>query len=107
MLNRIRFLLLITVDRNLLAPQGPLPPAAIGKWALLAERWPDLAIAVSMEPAILDRLLRASRTVPGFVEAMNDIVPGYARSAELQRLLADSQELGPLAACLSRLRQPA
>jgi hypothetical protein len=107
MLNRIRFLLLITMDRNLLAPRGPLPPAAIGKWALLAERWPDLAIAVSMEPKILDRLLKASRSVPGFVDAMNDIVPGYARSAELQRLLADSQELGPFAGCLSRLRQPA
>jgi hypothetical protein len=107
MLNRIRFLLLITVDRKLLKPHGPLSPAAIGKWALLAERWPDLAIAVSMTPQILDDLLKESRTVPGFVKAMNDIIPGYARSAELQRLLAESQELGPLAACLSRLRVPA
>jgi hypothetical protein len=108
LLNRIRFLLYLTTDRGLMQPAGPLAAGAIGKWALLAERWPDLAVTISANPDILTGLESASATDAGFVAAMADIVPGYARSAELRRLLVTPPALGSVAECLSRLAaQPA
>lgn len=104
LLNRIRFLLYVANDRDLLAPNGPLTTAAIGKWALLAERWPDLAVAVSADPPLLGRLEVQSRTPDGYVAAMEEVVPGYSRSAELWRVLTAEPALGPNAACLSRFR---
>jgi KAP family P-loop domain len=105
LLNRIRFYLYLLEKEALLTPVGPVSPEAVGKWALLAERWPDLAAAVSSTPTMLAELERASTTIPGFMTAMTAEVPGYARSAELQRLLIAPPALGPLAHCLARLRQ--
>jgi hypothetical protein len=104
LLNRIRFLLYVANDRDLIAPNGPLTTAAVGKWALLAERWPDLAVAVSSDPPLLSRLEAQSRTPDGYVAAMKEVVPGYSRSAELWRVLTAEPALGPHAACLSRFR---
>lgn len=106
-LNRARFNLNVGVRRELLAPDGAVTPEEIGKWSLLAERWPDLASAVAADPHLLARLEQESATVDGFVAAMVATVPGYARSAELQRLLAAPPALGANAWTLSRLRTPA
>lgn len=103
LLNRIRFYLYLLERRGVLAPAGPVPPEAVGKWALLAERWPDLAVAISANPSLLGTLENDARTLDGFMEAMGREVPGYARSAELQRLLVSRPPLGRFATCLSRL----
>jgi hypothetical protein len=105
LLNRTRFLLYIAKSRQLLEPHGPLEPAAIGKWALLAERWPDLVGAVSADPDVLGRLETQSTTTQRFVAAMGEVVPGYAHSGELWRLVTTAPKLGAHAACLSRLRR--
>jgi hypothetical protein len=104
LLNRLRFTLKLCADRELVAPRGPLSPAAIGKWALLSERWPDLQVAVSQDPELIARLEVDGRTVPGFTSAMAEIVPGYSRSAELYRLLITDPPLRDVAYAIARFR---
>jgi hypothetical protein len=103
LLNRIRFYLYLLDKKGLLTPSGPVGPQAVGKWALLAERWPDLAVAISATPELLSDMEVKSKTVQGFMSAMNDQVPGYSRSGELQRLLVAEPQLGVLATHLARL----
>ena len=104
LLNRIRFLLWIANDRNLLSPDGPLLSSEIGKWALIAERWPDLALAVSADPNVLGRLESQTATWVGFNAEVEKEVPGYAGDADLWRVINAWPPLSNCSTCLARLR---
>jgi hypothetical protein len=101
-LNRIRFTLYLGMRRELLAPAGPISAAGIGKWSLLAERWPDLAVAVSNDPKLLAQVEDDATSEERFVKGMAGVVPGYANRAELMRLLNATPSLAPNAVVLAR-----
>jgi hypothetical protein len=105
-LNRVRFMLYLTLKRQLMAPDGPLTPEAAGKWALLAERWPDLALAISDQPAAMAKIERESASTSHFSRMMTAMVPGYANSGELRNLIVDAPSLQQEAAVLARLAIP-
>jgi hypothetical protein len=101
-LNRIRFTLYLGMRRELLAPAGPISAACIGKWSLLAERWPDLAVAVSNDPKLLQQVEDDAVSEERFVKGMAGVVPGYANSAELMRLLNARPSMASNAIVLAR-----
>jgi len=61
LLNRLRLLLFIAHERRMFGGSPPLTPRHIGKWAVLCERWPELAQSVQKEPTVMLDLESASR----------------------------------------------
>jgi hypothetical protein len=56
LLNRLRLLLFVAHERKMFGGKPPLSPRQIGKWAVLCERWPELAQAICTDPGIMVRL---------------------------------------------------
>lgn len=50
MLNRLRVLLVIAHEREMFDDSSQLTARHIGKWAVLRERWPELAQALAVRP---------------------------------------------------------
>jgi hypothetical protein len=105
LLNRLRFTLKLSNDRNLIK-SGALSTAAIGKWALVSERWPDLQGAISQDPAALARLEKKSKTEAGFRAEMKNLVPAYANSRDLYKLIQRDPPLGAVAEAVANFRPP-
>ncbi len=112
LLNRLRFTLRLCNDRELIKP-SLLSTAAIGKWALVSERWPDLQSAISQDPsrlAELEKSLEEPETklaeTEAFRTAMKEIVPAYANSRDLYMLISAPPKLGDVAASLANFRPP-
>jgi hypothetical protein len=53
LLNRLRLLLFVAHERGMFGGNPALSPRHIGKWAVLCERWPELAQALSINPKIM------------------------------------------------------
>ena len=50
LLNRLRLLLFVAHERRMFGGNPILSPRHIGKWAVLCERWPELAQAIARDP---------------------------------------------------------
>jgi len=55
-LNRLRLLLFVAHERKMFGGEPHLSPRHIGKWAVLCERWPELAQLISTDPRVMRRL---------------------------------------------------
>jgi len=98
LVNRIRFNLWLARERGFLAPTGGVSVQQIGKWSLLADRWPDLAAAAGTDPDVLARCEAAAKQADTFTATMQPIVPAYAKNEELRSMLADEPHLDSIAA---------
>jgi len=56
LLNRLRLLLFVAHERKMFGGEPALTPRHVGKWAVLCERWPGLAVLVSEDPSIIHGL---------------------------------------------------
>lgn len=56
LLNRLRLLLFVAHERRIFGGMPQLTPRHIGKWAVLCERWPELAQRVLRQPDIMQGL---------------------------------------------------
>jgi hypothetical protein len=60
LLNRLRLLLFVAHERRMFGGDPDLSPRHIGKWAVLCERWPELAQALSINPKLMADLENAA-----------------------------------------------
>jgi KAP family P-loop domain len=93
-INRLRLFILIAVERNMF--NGAVSPREIGKWALLCERWPDLADVLSLKPKSIDDLESKAKSKAGedsFRQHVRNLAPNYAEDAELQKFCAGGARL--------------
>ena len=56
LINRLRLLLFVAHERKMFGGRPALSPRHIGNWAVLCERWPELAQAVCKDPEIMIKL---------------------------------------------------
>lgn len=56
LLNRLRLLLFVAHERKMFGGRPTLNARHIGKWAVLCERWPELAQAVSSDSEVMHQL---------------------------------------------------
>jgi len=100
LLNRLRLLLFVAHERRMFGGSPILSPRHIGKWAVLCERWPELAQAISRAPELMVSLENGKRhnTVIG------RLAPPYLGDEALKQFcVADSQT--SLAALMDRIVQ--
>ena len=62
-LNRLRLLLFVAHERKMFGGDPLFSPRHIGKWAVLCERWPELAQVISVDPRVMSRLEDPKRHV--------------------------------------------
>ena len=93
-LNRLRLLLFVAHERKMFGGDPPLSPRHIGKWAVLCERWPELAQIISIDPRVMSRLEDPKR----HVFTVRRQVPLYRGDRALQEfcLLAGEVKLAPI-----------
>jgi hypothetical protein len=87
LMNRVRLLLFIAHGKNMLGGTPKLEPRHIGKWALLCERWPDLARHIVAHPEVM-RMLEgtvpdAEGLVPDFDKVLSAAAPAYVGDNDL------------------------
>ncbi|MDH3752309.1 MAG: KAP family NTPase [Acidimicrobiia bacterium] len=107
LVNRLRFLLHVA-QRNGLLEAGEVSPSDIGKWAVLNDRWPALAWAISLEPSRLGELESlASVDDDSFGQTIASLVTRIdSTSAALREFFVVEPQLGAVAEHLVRLRPP-
>jgi hypothetical protein len=100
LLNRLRLLLFVAHERRMFGGSPILSPRHIGKWAVLSERWPELAQAISRAPELmvpLEDRRRHNKTV-------GHLTPLYQGDEALKQFcVADSRT--QLAALMDRIVQ--
>lgn len=97
-LNRFRVSLLIAYQRGLLASEPKMTPRQIGKWLVLAERWPQLRRALAATPEQMSVL--ESQSGDAFKESIKLLSPSYIEDEDLPKFIQTEPRLG---AVLSRL----
>jgi hypothetical protein len=60
LVNRLRLLLFVAYQRRMLGGQPELTARHIGKWAIINERWPEIAQAAAQNPALIETLEKMS-----------------------------------------------
>lgn len=88
--NREYLLIAIAVSRNMMGGTPALVPAHLGKWAIILERWPDLAIAISRDPDEA-RVYEEATTQP---TSLPEDVPW---TGDLKSLMHSRIQIGPVA----------
>jgi hypothetical protein len=94
LLNRLRLLLYVAHERKMFGGTPPLSPRHIGKWAVLCERWPELAQAICSDPGIMGLLENPKK----HRIVVSDRSPIYAGDKALQEfcLSSEGMRLGPI-----------
>lgn len=97
-LNRLRLLLAIAYERKMFGDSSGITAKHIGKWAVLSERWPELAHELSLHPDTMDALERKAgqpkKTV--FEKYLSGLTPDYATDAALRKFCRSQPTLGPI-----------
>jgi hypothetical protein len=81
LLNRLRLLLFIAHERKIFGGEPTLSARHIGKWAVLCERWPELALVISRDPDVM-KLLEDPTSHDG---AVMNLTPHYRNDKTLQQ----------------------
>jgi KAP family P-loop domain len=89
LLNRLRLLLFIAHERKMFGGAPNLKPRHIGKWAVLCERWPALALALSQDPTLMVELESAST----HADAIRQIGEIYLHDTELSEFCLSNEEI--------------
>jgi hypothetical protein len=98
LLNRLRLLIFIAHERGMFGGDPYLSPRHIGKWAVLCERWPELAQSLSSKPELMVRLEQEDQ----YGAAINDIAPFYATDLVLKKFCLAGGDI-KLASLTSRI----
>jgi hypothetical protein len=106
LLNRMRFLLSLAIQRDLLRTDSALDVDHLAKWALLTERWPNLVAAVVVEPGRLGEFEAATNDAETLAASVAKVAPGVRVGGDLQRLLASSPPLASVCKHLVQMREP-
>jgi hypothetical protein len=56
MINQLRVLLAVAINRGMLTPDGGVTGAHLGEWIVLQSRWPDFGHALAVDPARLEQV---------------------------------------------------
>ncbi len=88
-LNRLRLLIYIAHEREMFGGEPNLSPRHIGKWAVLCERWPELAQALCVQPEMMARLEQDSQ----YEGAVNEVVPFYGNDVVLRNFCLSGERL--------------
>ena len=100
LLNRLRLLLFIAHERRMFGGDPSLMPRHLGKWAVLCERWPELAQALSVHSDMISELEgRGGSTKSGrdkHQEVIKNLAPDYANDSLLQGFLRSAVNLAPV-----------
>jgi hypothetical protein len=100
LLNRLRLLLFVAHERRIFGGTPPLTPRHIGKWAVLCERWPELAQSVLRQPGIMQGLENAA----SHAVVLGGACPVYKDDSALERFcISDNQTL--LAEVIDRIAE--
>jgi hypothetical protein len=97
-LNRLRLLIFIAHERRMFGGEPPLSARHIGKWAVLCERWPELAQSLSARPELMTRLEQETQ----YDAAINSAAVSYAKDATLREFCLSGSNL-KLASLMSRI----
>ena len=97
LLNRLYFLLVVAYNRDLLTP-GPVSAEQLGKWAVLLDRWPEAARAITKSPQLVQSLEEAAVQQDGFATLCSKYAPPLARDlAPLRDFFQADPKLAPAA----------
>ncbi len=110
LVNRLRLLIYIAQARHMFAAEREPTARRIGKWAVLCERWPELAQVLAGDPALVGRLEETARSHPlgsdVFTGLMKQVAPVHAKDDALQPFCMSEPQLQPILEDLLHL-QPA
>jgi ParB-like chromosome segregation protein Spo0J len=100
LLNRLRVLMVMAAGRSLFSGSDERTEhmaRCLGKWAVLCERWPELAQALIEDPDRMEELERAADkgTMYGFSRIAQRIAPGLASEEDLREFCESAVKLGP------------
>jgi hypothetical protein len=117
-LNRLRLLLYMAHERGMFGGELALTPRHVAKWAVLCERWPLLATALSTRPhmmlflegrpselvklALEGRPSDRDRGGEEFVNALSSLAPDYRGDSWLPAFLASEPKIAGVVAGLVR-----
>ncbi len=100
LLNRLRLLLFVAHARRMFGGDPALTPRHLGKWAVLCERWPELAQALSISPDRMSQLEgRVGSEESGrdeYRSVVEKLAPAYVNDSALQGFCRSQVELAPV-----------
>ncbi len=100
LVNRLRLLIYIAQARHMFAGDRELTARRIGKWAVLCERWPELAQVLAGETTLISRLEETARGNPlgseVFTALMKQVAPVHAKDEALQPFCISEPQLQPI-----------
>jgi hypothetical protein len=96
--NRHYLLASVAVSRNMIGGTPPLTAQHLGKWAVMMERWPELARKIIEDPSLAGRLERWARADGHPVDRPPlPELPSVDRQEDLIQLLSDQTSLDAVA----------
>jgi len=100
LLNRLRFLLFVAYARRMFGGEPDLNVKHIAKWAVLSERWPELAQVLSESPEEMKELEGRSKEPAEFYNRVKELAALYQDDVDLLFFVRSGVRLGNV---LSRL----
>jgi hypothetical protein len=105
LLNRLRLLLFVAHARKMFGGSPELGPRHLGKWAVLCERWPELAQSLTANSQAITALEgRAGRRE--YTDALSALAPGYLHDSALLEFMSSEIRLAGVVERIVRF-QPA
>jgi len=96
MMNRLRLMLVIAYQRGLFGPVSSVTPRHIGKWAVMWERWPELAQKLLEEQREMEALEHDAGNRAEFEARVRRLSPADAGEEDLRDFFLQSVKLGPV-----------
>lgn len=94
LLNRLRLNLFILDQLGAFSHPSQFGPSHLGKWVALHERWPELAVAITRDTAIMNRIEEAIPDVSASVDAeVQNNIFSVLETLKMQRRPADDAAL--------------
>jgi KAP family P-loop domain len=90
-INQLRVALAVAERRGMFASTSPLQPEHLGKWVILGERWPELAIQLTLDPHSLGKLESLGTT--DMKSKISAMAPNAGNIDELCNLLQSEPRL--------------
>ena len=97
-INRLRLFLLIASERKMFEGETAITSRQMAKWAVLCEKWPDLAHAVALRPVLMQEIEEDARTGKSIPPArLQKVAPGCVDDEELHRFCSAGARIGHIA----------
>ncbi len=97
-INRLRLFLLIASERKMFEGDAGINSRQMAKWAVLCEKWPELAHAVAVRPALMQELEEDARNGNSIPSArLQKVAPSCVGDEELHRFCSVGARIGNVA----------